>query len=210
MRRDKVISNYKDLLDDELAALAGKILGAMTGSTIFTDPVPSIIELKEAVDTYRQYHEIAIRGGSVLDNRVKNESRDKLLYVLSQLSHHVNTVADGNLPKLTSSAMILAKQPEGIRVPYVIERVVLKDGNLSGQMNVTFKAQKNIWDYEIQLGEWPDTAADVVWDKTESTTKSRGTIIAPLEPGKRYYVRVRARNSKGVGDWTEAVSMIVR
>ena len=210
MRKERVISNYKDLSDDELAALAGKILGALTDNANFPDPIPAIADLTIAVNDYRSKHEIAIRGGSVLDIRIKNESRKQLLYELGQLAHYVNTVSAGNLALLTSSAMILAKQPSGKQVPYTIERVILKDGNLSGQMRVDFTAQKAVWEYEIQIGEWPSGATEIEWGNSFFTTTSRGNIIAPLVPATKYYVRVRARNGKGTSDWTEPVSMIVR
>lgn len=210
MRTEKVISNYKDLSDDELAALAGKILGALTGNANFPDPIPALTDLTTVVNDYRSKHEIAIRGGSVLDIRIKNESKKHLLYQLSQLAHYVNTESAGNLAVLTSSAMILAKQPTGKQVPYTIERVILKDGSLSGQMRVDFTPQKSIWEYEIQIGEWPDNVMDILWGQSYFTTTSRGNIVVPLIPGTKYYVRVRARNAKGSSDWTEAVSMIVR
>lgn len=210
MRKERVISNYKKLSDDELAALAGKIVGALTGNANFTDPIPSLAELTAWVNDYRTKHEIAIRGGSVLDSRLKNESRTTLLYQLKQLAHYINTQSGGNLAVLSSSAMILAKQPENTKTPSVITRVVLKDGELSGQMRVDLAAQKFVWEYEIQLGEWPEGTADIVWGSSYFSTSSRGTIIDALSPAKRYYVRARARNSKGTGDWTEPVSMIVR
>lgn len=210
MRKDRVISNYTYLSDDELAALAGKILGAMTGNPNFENPTPEMEILEGAVTDYRTKHEIAIRGGSVLEKRLKNESREHLLGQLSQLAHYVNTVAMGRLAVLTSSALILAKHPSGVVVPAVIERVLLKDGSLSGQMQVSFTSQRAIWEYEIQIGEWPVESPDIEWGESFFTTTSRGTVIASLEAGKRYYVRVRARNAKGTGDWTEGVSMIVR
>lgn len=210
MRKDKVISSYKYLSDDELAALAGKILGAMTGNPNFENPTPALEVLEEVVTDYRTKHEIAIRGGSVLEKRQKNESREHLLGQLTQLAHYVNTIAVGRPAVLTSSALILAKQPSGLTVPTVIDRVLLKDASLSGQMQVSFTAQRAIWEYEIQIGEWPEESVDINWGESFFTTTSRGNVIASLEIGKRYYVRVRARNAKGRGDWTEAVSMIVR
>src|SRR5690606_6612421 len=110
----------------------------------------------------------------------------------------------GSLAMLTSSAMILAKQPSGKDVPYVIARVILKDGSLSGQMRVSFTAQRSVWEYEMQVGLWSVDDPDIVWGESYFTTTSRGNIIAPLLPGTKYYVRVRARNGRGSGDWTEA------
>lgn len=210
MRKDKVITSYKSLSDDELAVLAGKILGAMTANANFVNPTPTLEKLEDAVTDYRTKHEIAIRGGSVLETRLKNESRKHLLGELSQLARYVNSIAVGRAAALTSSALILAKQPSAVVAPTMIERVVLKDGSLGGQMQVNFTAQRAVWEYEIQIGEWPNESVDVEWGESFFTTTSRGNVIAPLEIGKRYYVRVRARNAKGAGDWTEAVSMIVR
>ncbi len=210
MKKDSVISSYKGVKEDELAIVAGKILGAMTENANFVDPVPSVEELKLVVEDYRNKQEIAVNGGSSLDKRLKDESKKALRYQLHQLAHYVNTVADGNLAILTSSGMILAKQPSDSQVPFVIDHVTLGDGNLSGQIRVDFAPQKSIWDYEMQIGDWPSGADGVVWKESYTTTNSKGNIIASLTPGTRYYVHVRARNRKGTGDWSEHVSLIAR
>lgn len=210
MKIDKVITSYRELSDDGLAVLAGKIVGAMTDNAYFPDPSPSLSELTLLLEDYRQKHEIAVNGGSLLDKRLKRESRKALLKSLRLLAYHVNIVADGNLPALTSSGMILAKQPGRTYEPDIVRGLLLKDGNLSGQINVSFVAQKDVWDYEIQVGVIPDGETSVVWGESYTTSNSRGNILAPMTPGTNYYIRVRARNRQGIGDWSEPASLIAR
>ncbi|WP_437917996.1 fibronectin type III domain-containing protein [Sphingobacterium sp. LRF_L2] len=210
MRKEKVVTNYGKLNHDELAVLAGKIVTAMTDNANFTTPNPTVAELTALTEDYRLKQETSIRGGSVLDKRLKRESRDNLLNGLTVLAHYVNTTANGNLAALTSSALILAKQPGSKNEPIVVARIMLKDGPLSGQMRVDFTSQKDIWDYEYELGQVLDDSGIVTWEDSFLTTSSRGNIVSSLVPARRYHVRVRARNSKGTGDWSESASMIVR
>lgn len=210
MRTAKVISYYGELSDDQLTTLAGKIAGAMENNTYFPEPNPPLDEFTAMVEDYRQKTEIAINGGSSLDNRLKKASRKALLKSLRALAYHINTVADGDLPALTSTGMLLEKTHTSVGLPYIVENVLLGDGNLSGQIRVDFAPQKVAREYEIQIGEMNTGTNDISWGETYFTTKSKNNIIAPVVAGQRYYIRVRARNGKGIGDWTEAVSLIAR
>lgn len=211
MRISKVISSYKHLSDDQLVVLSGKIARAMIDNPYFEEPNPTLEELTSLAEDYREKQQVSVNGGSSLDNRLKNSSRKQLLKGLRTLAYYVNTVADGDLPALTSTGMILEKTQSSIGTPAIIENVTLKDGNLSGQVRVDFDAQKIAREYEIQLGQWdPDTNA-VKWrENLYTTTKPKGNILAPVTPAERYFVRVRGRNGKGSGDWTESVSIIAR
>ena len=210
MRTSKVITFYGHLGDDQLTTLAGKIAGAMENNSYFANPTPSSADLTAMVEDYRTKTEIAVNGGSLLDKRRKKASRLQLLKMLRALGHHVNTVADGNLPALTSTGMLLEKPHSTIEVPYVVENVALRDGNLSGQIRVDFSSQKTAREYELQVGEMDIATNTIMWGDMLLTTKSTNNIIAPLVPGRRHYIRVRARNGKGIGDWTEPVSLIAR
>lgn len=51
--------------------------------------------------------------------------------------------------------------------------------------------------------------SDALSEKTSEKDGTRYTITNGLEPGKEYFFRVRADNSKGSSDWTEPVSVIL-
>lgn len=212
MRKEKVISNYSGWSDYELSTLAGRILKAMqepTAQTNFPKPNPEITVLDPLVQDYITKHEIASRRGSALEISQKNESREALLNALRTLAHYVNEVANGQLSLLLSTGMVLATQPGTLQAPTVVEKVQLRDGRISGQLRLDFKAIKSAWEYEVEIGTSVGNG-EVSWDKVILTTSSRSNVLSEIEPGIRYHVRIRARNGKGTGDWCEPVSLTAR
>lgn len=210
MRKERLLLSYTHLTDYELSTLAGRVLAAMTDNDNFPDPMPSLAELEPLVNTYRSRHEIASRRGSALEISQKNESRQQLLEAFKQLAFYINTVSDGSQPMLVSSGLILASQPREVYVPDIPRLLRLRDGRVSGQMRLDFEPVKDALEYLYTVSDAVDEQGNVVWPDPVLTTRSRRNFIDPVEPGTTYFARVRARNSKGLGDWSETVSLIAR
>lgn len=210
MRKERLLLSYTHLTDYELSTLAGRVLAAMTDNDNFPDPAPSLAELEPLVNTYRTRHEIASRRGSALEISQKNESRQLLLEAFKQLAFYINTVSDGSQPMLVSSGLILASQPREVYVPDVPRLLRLRDGRVSGQMRLDFEPVKDALEYLYTVSDTVDGQGNVVWPDPVLTTRSKRNFIDPVEPGTTYFARVRARNSKGMGDWSETVSLIAR
>jgi len=210
MRKERLLLSYTHLTDYELSTLAGRVLAAMTDNDNFPDPAPSLAELEPLVNTYRTRHEIASRRGSALEISQKNESRQLLLEAFKQLAFYINTVSDGSQPMLVSSGLILASQPREVYVPDVPRLLRLRDGRVSGQMRLDFEPVKDAFEYLYTVSDTVDGQGNVVWPDPVLTTRSKRNFIDPVEPGTTYFARVRARNSKGMGDWSETVSLIAR
>jgi len=67
------------------------------------------------------------------------------------------------------------------------------------------------WEYEYAVASERDEQGEIKWpEELMRTSNSRGNIIAPVTMGTLYYVRVRARNRRGAGDWSEAVTLMAR
>lgn len=209
MRKERVISSYYKLTDSDLAILAGKVVGALDSNAHFLNLTPSFTVLKSLSDDYRAKHQVASQGGSVLEVSLKNESRKALINALRILAHYVNGVADGNLVMLYSTGLILARQPSKIEIPEISERVMLRDSHLKGQVRLDFTPVKNAWEYDIAVGNLDENNI-VKWEREYQSTSSQGVVIAPLVSGSEVFVRVRARNGKGTGDWSESTSLIVK
>lgn len=206
----EVNTNFAELKDDEFVVFADKVITAISENSLFADIDPTPAELQVLADDYQEKQEVSSRGGSVLENMQKNDSRDALSKALKKWAHFVNEVADGNSTILTSSGMILAKPRTASEVPDIIGCVKLKDSSRSRQILASFEPQENIRGYEVQVGTIEDGQVNIQWGETQHSNSSRNFLIDELEPGVRYYVRVRARNSAGTGDWSEPVSLIAR
>ncbi|SEM54715.1 hypothetical protein SAMN05216436_105142 [bacterium A37T11] len=197
--------------DDELATLSGSVNAAMTAAaTIFTEPKPTLEEFGALVTDFRTKLQDARPGGSTLQNSLKDDARDILLESMKQLAFYVNTVADGDMTTLLSSGFILVTQPKSKKVPGVVIGLKLRDGLQSGQMKVDFEPVAGATDYIYALSSSLGEDGMSVWEHEYSTSSSRGNVIGSLFPGTVYRVRARARNNRGLGDWSEVVSLMVR
>ncbi|SEM04647.1 hypothetical protein SAMN05216436_101252 [bacterium A37T11] len=210
MRINKVKSNYDRLNDHELSTRADGVVLGLTGNTFFPDAVPTAADFKVLADDFKDKLAIASPRGSSLEISMKDEARIVLLKAMRRLANCVNDVADGNAPMLFSSGFDMGAQPKDLPSPGKVTGVKVTDGRQSGQMRLDFDSLKEAYQYEYQISYQLDENGDPIWGESFFTGSSRANTIAPVIPDERYYVRVRARNTKGIGDWSDIVSLRAR
>ncbi len=205
-----VLTSFARHTDAALANLGGTTFQAMTGNANFPDPQPGLPDYETAVEDFKAKLQVSSRKGSPMDISIKNESRLVLLEQMRLLAQYVNNTANGVVSALLSSGFPLKAQPGSIPVPLVPQRVRLGDGRQRGQLRLDFDAVQHAWEYEYAVAHEQDGEGEPLWGELYATTSSRGNIIAPVIPAVTYRVRVRARNGRGIGDWSEPVSLIAR
>ncbi len=210
MRKDRVYTDYRRWADDSLATLGGRTVEFVTGNAAFPDVQPDLPAYTALVTDYRQKLEIAKNGGSLVEITAKNKARTALLKAMKQWAFYVNMTAEGDTNLLASSGFILMGQPQAARVPFPPRYGVLEDGATSGEMNLRFEAIASAWEYEYQIAEGLDGDGQPAWGELVRTTNSLKNPLASLEPGRKYYARVRARNGKGESDWSTVFSQYAR
>lgn len=205
--------NYGVLSDYELSTLAGRVKNAMQDvdtAASFPDADPDAAALSLLVEDFIARHEVASRGGSTLEVSQKNESREVLLHGLRKLASYANGIALGRTSLLLSTGLTLVSSQRPSQLPGVTARVQLRDGRISGQMRLDFQSVKGAWEYEVEVGSSLVDEGEISWDHTQHTTSSRANVLTGIVPGLRYHVRVRARNGRGLGDWSEPAILIGR
>lgn len=210
MRKANVYTSYAEWDDHSLATLAGRTLTSMTDNENFTDPRPSIEDYADLVNDYREKQEIASNRGSQLQLEARNNAKKLVLQAMKELAFYVNVVADGDAEILASSGFVLIPPPKPAGVPRIPKNVKLIDGPISGELRLMFGVVRNAKGYEYIYASDLDENGEPNWGELQYTGSSRTNNIRLLTPGSICYVRVRARNNKGVGDWSETVSIIVR
>ncbi len=190
-----------------MASLAGKTLTDMTGNANFPEPEPDLETYADAVNDYRTKHEAAVETGGKFDRTAKDIAKLVLLQAMKRLSSYVNFTANGNENKLVSSGFQLAQQPTPNDVPFVPLWIRVRKGSRKGQLKLDTAPVKWAWFFEYQISHLKDANGEIVWgDTVYDTTKTRGTLISGLLNVVTYWVRVRARNGYGAGDWSDPVS----
>ena len=207
MYTPRIYLSYTRLSDADLATLGGKTLTDMTGNASFPDPLPTLEDYGTHVTDYRTKHEAAAETGGKFANTAKDIARLALVQQMKRLATYVNFTADGDAHKLVSSGFIMVPPPESHSVPRVPLWVRVRRGPQKGQLLLDAAKVKHTWQYEYQIGTQPTDGGEISWDEEiYSTTRSKGNVIAGLQNVKTYWVRVRAMNGYGTGDWSEAVS----
>ena len=203
----KVLVSFTRMKDDELVVSATTIIGAMTGNEHFAEPTPTLESVQALLDDFSAKLAVSRRRGSPEETALKDESRLPLEAALRQLGYYVNGVAEGQLSTLLSSGFPTNSGTSNpVLVPLKVEAVKLSDGRQSGQVRLDFQSQPNVRMYEYQYRSEDDEQ----WSDRYTTSSSRGNIIAPLAVAKVHEVRVRAINTRGVGDWSNAATILVR
>lgn len=204
------LGGFKSHKDDELLVRGTTVLQAMNNNAFFPEPTPALEDVQALLDDFSAKLAVAKRKGSPADTAFKNASRKLLSTALNQLAFYVSQVARGELPVLLSSGFIISSYPRSGDVPEVIRGVMLRDARQSGQMRLDFSKQSKVLLYEYRYGQESDGEGQVHWSEPISTTSSRGNIIAPVAPHQRYQVQVRAVNTYGRSEWSDAVGHYVR
>ncbi len=203
----RVYSDYSRLTDADLATLGGKTLTDMTGNANFPDPVPTATDYAAAVNDYRTKHEAAAETRGKFATTAKGIARLHLLQQMKRLASYVNFTADGDANKLVSSGFTPIPPPEANTVPGVPLWVRVRRGAQKGQLAMDCAKVKHAWQYEYQIGRQLGEDGPIAWEAAiHRTTRSRPNTIAGLESVRTYWVRVRAMNGHGTGDWSEPAS----
>ncbi|MFC6103518.1 fibronectin type III domain-containing protein [Olivibacter domesticus] len=182
----------------------------MTGNANFPDPTPALEDVQAAIEDYQEKLAKASQKGSPLDISLKNERKLILANVLKKLAFYVNSIAEGNMPMLLSSGFSLFAQPISGLVPSIPTRLRMSDGPLSGQIRFDFDKVGSNAIYEYCYAFQKDANGELLWSDRMSTTSSVKNMLQAVQPSITYYLRVRAINSNGVGDWCDPVSLIAR
>lgn len=210
MRKKKVVLDYSGLKDDELNTLTGKVLDCLNGHSTFTDPPVELTDLETQITDFRGKWQKASRGGSLLEIAEKNDAKDMVAKSLRDIAFYVNKLSDGSRSLLLSSGLILEADQKPSEVPGPVTGQELRDGKQNGQLQVKFKPLKRVSLYEYEIADSLDTDGLPLWKENFQTGSSQGNIYSNALPNTVYYLRVRARNKKGIGDWSDVASLKTR
>lgn len=210
MRTKKVLLDYSGFKDDELNTLTGKVLACLNSHVTFTDLPVDLAVLKTQTSDFSAKWQIASRGGSRLEIAEKNDAKQVLANSLREIAFYVNKLAKGSYALLLSSGLQIEADTQLTRTPDQVVGVLLKDGRHKGQLDVVFAPLKGSYLYEYEIAEELDEQRQPIWKYSFQTGNSKFNVFAPTLPDVTYYLRVRARNKRGIGDWSDVASLRAR
>ena len=184
----KVVKSFKKLSDSRILTFGQSVVTAMTQAVaVFPTPSPSLTEIGEELVNYSGLVTSAATRDKV-QIVFKNQSKQTIMLMLSQLADYVNLIAQGDEAILAQSGFDLNKVPEPISMG-APTRLVLLDGGNSGELFIKFKAVIGAFSYLFQYTADPLLANDS-WVSIPATTTSY--TFTGLTKGTTYYCRVVA------------------
>jgi len=184
----KVVKAFKVLADAKLLTFSQNVTASMAAAVeTYPTPVPAIVDVASQISDY----EALLRSSASRDKvqvALKNQCKQALLQMLSQLADYVNLTAQGDEAKLAESGFNLNKvpQPISLKAP---TGVVLTDGGNSGELFLKCKRVAGASGYMYQYTTDP-LLAESSWVSFAATTTF--FTFTGLTKGVTYYCRVVA------------------
>lgn len=191
--------------DSELSVKVSFIIEKMTGSTRFSDPVPSLETIQTALANYNAARDKCV-DGTRQDTVVKNQLRSVLEGLLKDLATYVQQVSAGDEAMILSSGFDASKRPSYIGSLECPTNFKIKMGKNKGSVVLSCDVVENARFYEFEYTETPSTTAGV-WTKIVNTKHK--VLIEGLSSGKQYVFRVAGAGSDPSRNWSDEISSFV-
>ena len=187
----KVVKSFKNFADAVLLTFSQNVAVSMANAVAqYPTPTPSLEDVGAEISNYTELLQTSANRDKI-QVALKNESKQNLLYLLSQLADYVNLTANGNEAVLTMSGFDLNKVPEPVTLSAPTD-IKLQDGGNSGELELKFKSVQGASSYLFQYTT-DTTLADNSWVSVAATTKSY--TFSGLTKGSTYYCRAVAVGS---------------
>ena len=205
MKRNPILLiGFTSYTDKGLPSKVSIIINSMDGNTLYTDAGTKLSDVQDAIEKF-----LAVLGkkGKELNYRTeKGEKRTKLNQALHDLGAYVRDKYPGDADKWLTSGYSVQTFDENTQVPETPVVNKVSDGKLSGSTQLV--ASRPRYTYVFEGRHWEDGATPPA--SLTMVSKQSRLIFEGLTPGKTYHFQVRARGTKGVSNWSNAVNWIVR
>jgi len=176
-----------------------EIHNKMSGSVHFPDPPVPYVNLQTASDELEVAIVESVDGGKdrLLTRNLKLAA---VIAILRPYKDYVNMVAQGDQAIIEASGFDLSQPAEPITSYTAPGDLRVRSGSLEGTIKALWGGVRGNKIYEVQISETPNDAPS--WQAAAQVTKNR-VVLSDLTPGVKYFVRVRATGTAGVGPWSE-------
>jgi hypothetical protein len=196
----KVSLGFAEFPDVNLDAFTENVLRSMTGSTIYTTPVPPLASVTTALTAFTTALSAAADGGKQA-TAAKNEARAALLVLLRQLASYVQGACQNDLAKLLASGFDANNTNHSQTELTTPVLLTITNGN-STKLSLHVGPVSNAKSYEVRHSSTPN-----VWVPGGVFTQARKIVVENLTPGTMYTFQVRAvGGTTGYSGWSDPVS----
>lgn len=184
--KQKIKLRHKLARDGELANIAYRIVESLKDNPHYPNPTPALAVIETALQEYRDAM-VNASGKDKARVSVKNDKREVLRALLTELGNYVTEASEGDKSRLLTSGFDLARQ-KGESVLPPIERLTVEIGP-PGEAVTSIKKIPGARAYVHQYTTQPDKGENG-WVSYTST--DRQYRFVKLESAVRHWFRVIA------------------
>lgn len=178
-----VLTDSRRLSDDKIAPYAQGVKTSLEGNVYFNLPPELVTHFSNSITDYILKLSKS-KIGTSMDVAAKNIAKEVLEDDLQKVAKAVNTQADGDIEKLKSSGLTLAKERAKKGILAKPTNFKVSSGTNSGDFSCTVDACPDIKVYNFYSSAVPTPANLTEWRLTPSTTRKKN--ITGYTPGKQY------------------------
>jgi hypothetical protein len=193
MAKSFVIIDYSRDTDLELDVFAQNVYTALNPNPNFTWGETVMRNFQSNITAYRTALEKA-QNGTPAETARKNAARKVLVVDLKNIALEVNIQANGDLLKLQSSGLRLAKTRSKVGILPKPTGFTVRSGGNSGDLLCIVDTHPNALSYNFYSAPAPSPASINDWRLTPSTTHKKN--IAGFTPGKQYELKCAYQGSE--------------
>ncbi|MGS2764632.1 hypothetical protein [Sinomicrobium sp. M5D2P9] len=178
----KILTSFTSYNNAAFIQKAELIVDSMTDNASFATPIPSLTEVRTAIDTFGAAIVKAGEGGQT-DRLARDQKRTDLVALLQKLALYVQMESNNDEVVLASSGFTLRKTPEPIGIlakPKNFVVVPVNRGMIKASLNSIYGAKSYLFEYR-RVGEEP-------WTVVAHTKSS--LLLNSLDSGREYEFRV--------------------
>jgi len=199
----KVLLSFTLIAPGEKASYYRNVVAKFTGNALFSTPIISLAALNTALDKF-EADILAARDGGYLAVAVMHDSEIAIDKMFRSLAHYVDMIADGD-ETIIISAGFQASKDKAARVK---SPLTAHDGDHSGSIKITYKANERAGAYIIQWSKDALPTTESGWEVLATVTQTT-YFVSNLVVGCYYYFRVAAVTPDGTTEFSEPVRKLV-
>ncbi|MBK6944522.1 MAG: hypothetical protein IPH21_07500 [Flavobacteriales bacterium] len=196
--RNNIKMGLSRLIPVALLAFLDNVIAKFTGSTLFSAPPVTVVDMQNLSDELRAAIEAAT-GGSIVTRKVRDAKVLEAQEVLRLTADYVRLVCRGNAADLAASGFPLAKQPEPINIVAVPRNVEATATDVTGVVKIRHNKAEGARMYRTERAMSDPTAGETTWVPVGLTSRLRLEITG-LQPYEACWFRVI-----GVGKTSEGL-----
>ena len=202
MRTPKLVTNYADLSDGELANLASRTADALRDNTNFPDMIPPFAEYEAIALDYVAKQALTAKGNaSSQQKEEKDEAQEVLLKSMRAVTSYINNHTELSSVQLSSGFHPVAPR-KPLAVPEASGWTRITQSDRPGEIRLEYEAIYGAYQYERQLATELGEDGEPLWEALPLVSNSRRNYYSPVIDGTTYYFRVRSLNKSGISAWS--------